>query len=538
MRFLLKVLRGIRRRRGRTLKQLVSDADYHEIEAYIEQESLTGKLENTEALIKAAFGGSPDLVFRRMRLAANDQIEVLVCYIDGLVDMHLLAEAILGPIGSELPFDLPLPAAPKGAYDLLGQSLLHGAALQEVDELGDALKVLSKGFAVVFVEGVAQGQAYAVQGWVERSVEEPTTESAVRGPKQGFVENPRVNTSMLRRIIGAPELWFEELEIGGVTKTKVTLAYIKGIASNDLIEEARRRLQSITVDAVFESGYIEEYIEDAPFSPFPTLLRTERPDKAAGSLLEGRIVIITEGTPFVLIAPAVFASFLMASEDYYERSWTSSFLRLVRIIAMFISLTLPSFYIAITTFHQEMLPTPLILSIAAQREGVPFAAIVEAIFLELSFELLREAGIRLPKVVGPAISIVGALVLGEAAVQAGLVSSAMVIVVAFTAIASFASPIWSMTLSVHLLRFPIMILAGSLGLFGVVMGLSAVLIHLSALRTFGVPYLEPFSPVIFPQWKDAGIRAPLWMMDVRPNRKSEQDRIREEPEQKPRPPQS
>lgn len=532
---LSKLRRQLQRRYSRT-PRIPDDASFDEVEEYIEGETLTGNLQATEAQIRAAFGNSPDIVFGYMRLGANPEIEVLVCHIDGLVDAMLMSNAIVEPLAGEVSGELPPPSNSLRAYELLRRGLIHQTAMQEVERLADVLKYLGDGFALVFLEGIPRGQAYAVQGWPERAISEPETESALRGPRLGFVENYRVNTSMLRRLIASPQLWLEEMEIGAVTKTMITVVYVKGIAQDDLVKEVRERLNSIEVDAVFESGYIEEYIEDAPFSPFPTLLRTERPDKAAAALLEGRVVIITQGTPFVLIAPATFTHFLMASEDYYQRFSTGSFLRLLRVVALFISLTLPSFYVAITTFHQEMLPTPLILSIAAQREGVPFAAIVEAIVLELSFELLREAGIRLPKVIGSAISIVGALVLGEAAVRAGLVSSAMVIVVAATAIASFTSPVYSMSLSVHLLRFPMLLLAGSLGLFGVVMGLSALLIHMSALRSFGVPYLEPFAPIIFSEWKDALVRAPLWMMDTRPKSTAKQAYVREAPMQMPRTP--
>jgi spore germination protein KA len=253
-------------------------------------------------------------------------------------------------------------------------------------------------------------------------------------------------------------------------------------------------------------------------------------------LLEGRVAIITDGTPYVLVVPATFASFLTAAEDYYERFFTGSLVRSIRAFAFFLALTLPSTYVAITNFHQELLPTPLTLSIAAQREGVPFVAIVEALFLEFSFELLREAGLRLPKAIGSAISIVGALVLGEAVVSAGLVSPALVIVVAATAIASFISPIYSMSISVHLLRFPMIILAGTLGLFGVIMGMAAILIHLCSVRSFGVPYLTPLAPVVLPEWKDTVFRVPLWKMDTRPKSLVKGEYIRQSPRQRPEPP--
>ncbi len=530
-----RIWRQLRRRRQRHPRDL-NDASLSELQDYVKSEILTGDLKDTEEQIRAAFGNSPDLTFRYMRLGANPKVEVLIFHLDGMVDTTFVSSGIIRPIVEELPPQLATPPDGGAAYRLLRQSLIQNTGMQEADSLEKILEYLSNGFCVILVQGVPRGLAFEARGWAERDVGEPTTEASIRGSRESFVENYRINTSMLRRIIASPQLWMEEMHIGAVTKTVITMAYVKGIAQDELVEEVRARLQSIEVDAIFESGYIEEYIEDAPFSPFPTVLRTERPDKAAAALLEGRVVIITGGTPFALVVPATFTHFLAASEDYYERYLTGSFIRLLRLVALFISLTLPSFYVAVTTFHQEMLPTPLILSIAAQREGVPFAAIVEAVFLELTFEMLREAGIRLPKVIGPAISIVGALILGEAAVRAGLVSSAMVIVVAATAIASFASPVYSMAISVHLLRFPMVLLAGTLGLFGVFMGLSALLIHVCSLRSFDVPYFEPLSPMIFSEWKDALVRAPLWMMNTRPQSTVKQEYIREGPEQMPRPP--
>lgn len=526
--------------RGRRQHQKFSDASFSELQDYVKSWRLTGNLKDTEEKIRDAFGNSPDLVLRQIRFGANPRIQILIGHLDGMVDTAFLTNGVIRPISNGPPDSAyqSLKAAPQGeaVYTLLKNQLLQISAVQEADSLETALELLGRGFAVLFVQGLPPCLACEVHGWAERDIDEPGTEASIRGSRQGFVENRRINTSMLRRQIVSPLLWLEELQVGAVTKTTITIAYIKGIANQGVVEEVRRRIQSIEVDAILESGYIEEYIEDAPYSPFPTILRTERPDKVAAALLEGKVAILTDGTPFVLVVPATFTNFLVATEDYYERYLTGSFTRLLRIVAFFISLTLPSFYVAVTTFHQEMLPTPLILSVAAQREGVPFVAIIEALFLEFSFELLREAGIRLPKVVGPAISIVGALILGEAAVRAGLVSSALVIVVAATAIASFISPIYSMAISVHLLRFPMILLAGSLGLFGVIMGLSAILIHLSALRSFGVPYFEPITPVIFPEWKDALVRVPLWAMDTRPKSIAKKEHIRQDPGQKPRPP--
>lgn len=292
----------------------------------------------------------------------------------------------------------------------------------------------------------------------------------------------------------------------------------------------RSRLDRVDIDSIQESGQLEELIEDAPLSPFPTMARTERPDRVAGALLEGRVAVLIDGTPFVLIAPATLMMLLSTPEDYFERFYAGTLVRIVRVTAVLISLLLPSLYVAVTTFHQEMLPTPLILSIAAQREGVAFPAFLEALIMEAMFELIREAGIRLPRVIGPAISIVGVLVLGDAAIRAGLVSPIMVIVVAATGIASLATPAFSFAIGMRVLRFVFLGLSAFMGFFGLATGMFALFGHLAALESFGLPYMAPIAPVVDAALKDAIVRAPWWTMKERPSLLTWHDRVRMRPE--------
>lgn len=251
----------------------------------------------------------------------------------------------------------------------------------------------------------------------------------VRGPRDSFVETLETNIALIRRRIKHPGLRMESTVIGKLTLTDVVVAYVEGVSRHGVADEVRRRLGRIEIDGVLESGQIEGLIEDQPLSPFPQVMRSERPDRVAAALTEGRVAILVDGTPFVLMIPATLSTFLTASEDYYERPFIGTFLRLLRYLALAISLSLPSLYVALTTFHQEMLPTPLVLSIAAQRRGVPFPALVEALMLEFAFEILREAGVRLPRIIGQAVTIAGTLVVGDAAVRAGLVSPFMVVIV-------------------------------------------------------------------------------------------------------------
>lgn len=321
----------------------------------------------------------------------------------------------------------------------------------------------------------------------------------------------------------------------GYTKTCIIVTYIEGLVEPSLVTEVNSRLSRIEIDGILESGYIEELIEDQPSSPFPQILSTERPDVVCGNLLEGRIAILVDGTPFVLIAPTTLFSLLQSSEDYYQRSLASTAIRWLRYFFTAMSFVLPSLYVALITYHHEMVPTSLLISMASSREAVPFPALVEAMIMEVTFEALREAGVRLPKQVGAAVSIVGALVIGQAAVQAGLVSAPMVIVVAITGIASFMIPHYIAGISIRLLRFPMMLLAGTLGLLGIMLGVIMAVVHLCSLRSLGVPYLSPVGPLRVQELKDTLVRAPWWMMDTRPKLLGEANPHRQAPGMKPGP---
>ncbi|GJM80366.1 hypothetical protein HMSSN139_28620 [Paenibacillus sp. HMSSN-139] len=308
----------------------------------------------------------------------------------------------------------------------------------------------------------------------------------------------------------------ESLTLGEYSKTDIVIAYLEDVASKSILEEVRKRIRRIQIDGVLESGYIEEFIEDVPWSPFPQIQNTERPDVVCSSLLEGKFAIFVDNTPFVLVAPMTFWAGLQAVEDYYERSIYTTFIRFIRFALLNISLLLPSVFVSLSTFHQQLVPTNLLISIAAAREGVPFPTLIETLLMEFMFEGLREAGIRLPKPIGSAVSIVGALVIGQAAVQAGLVSASVVIIVATTGIASFAIPRYNLGTAFRLLRFPMLILAGTLGLYGVIAGIFLIVIHLLGLRSFGIPYMTPISPQFPENMKDVWVRAPRWSMHQRP----------------------
>ncbi|NLD47621.1 MAG: spore germination protein, partial [Clostridiaceae bacterium] len=313
-----------------------------------------------------------------------------------------------------------------------------------------------------------------------------------------------------RKRLKTKDLRIENLTLGNLTNTKVSLMYIDKIAKQEIVDEIRRRLNKIKIDAIIDSGNIDELIRDDRFSIFPELQNSEKPDSVTANLLEGRVAIFVDGSSFVLTAPALFVEFLQVSEDYYHHFIVSTFIRVLRYSAVFLTLFVPAIYISLLTFHKEMIPTPLLISIASQREGIPFPTFIEAMLMEGVFEILREAGIRMPRVVGPAISIVGALVLGQAAVEAGIVSAFMVIIVSITAISSFAIPNYSLGNAVRIIRFVLMVLAGLFGLYGVFMGFITLILHLCKLKSIGIPYMLPIAHKTKYAAKGSIIRYPLW----------------------------
>jgi spore germination protein KA len=491
-------------------------------------EKISFDLNTNLANIKHRFDKCSDLVFREFSIFQTKK--AVLIYIDGLNDSNQLELHLLKQLMSAENILLRGASLKK----LLDQYVTV-AQTTEVQTIEKLLEHLLSGEAVLLVDGETFAIALSVKKWDHRAVEEPLTEAVIRGSREGFTENIRTNTALLRRRIRTENLKMESMKIGRVTKTDVVIAFIDGIVTDSVVTEIKSRLERIDIDGVLESGYIEELIEDNPFSPFPQIQNSERPDVVAANLLEGRVALFVDGTPFVLITPVTLYGLMQASEDYYERAFIMTMLRWIRFLFILIALLLPSLYIAITTYHQEMLPTNLLLSVASARESSPFPAFFEALMMEITFEALREAGVRLPRPVGSAVSIVGALVIGQAAVQAGIVSAPMVIVVSITGIASFTIPRFNLGVSIRMLRFPIMIMAGVLGLFGIVIGLLIILIHLSKLRSLGVPYLSPMAPITWDNLKDVLIRAPHWAQGLRPRVFGYQNPQRRAPNLRPRP---
>lgn len=491
-----------------------------------------GELKEIFERIRQETGHSPDIIIREVELrdaSIEISLAAAVVFLNGLSNEKSINHFVMESLMKFKPDEEVISDKRRLMESLLKHSLSFGEAIIE-NEWNDLILALLSGDTVVLIEGCDQVLIIGTQGGEWRSVTEPSSQLVVRGPKDSFVESIGTNISLIRRRIKNPDLWLESMKIGSVTHTHVAIMYLEGVVDKQLVKEIKRRLKDIQIDGVLESAYIEEFIQDATFTPFPTVFNTERPDVAAGNLLEGKVVLLVDGTPFVLVLPTVFAQFFQSPEDYAQRSDISMLMRLIRYISFIILLLGPSVYIALTTFHYEMIPSLLLVNFMAQREGVPFPAFIEAMLMEITFEILREAGVRMPRAIGQTVSIVGALILGQAVVEAGIITPVMVIVVALTGIASFALPAYNLSIAGRLFRFYFMVLGGMFGFYGITLGLIALVAHMNSLRSFGVPYLSPISPFVLQSQKDIILRFPMWTQKS-PNQsgnKKEKIRIAEE----------
>ncbi|MEW6696998.1 MAG: spore germination protein [Bacillota bacterium] len=473
-----------------------------------QKKPVDANLEHVIEQLEQIFGGTSDLVLRKLLIGAGSK-PALVVYLENMADKKILSEGIIAK----------LQEAPPEFLDNVKVTAHSILAVSKVSVTADLNRVVSRilsGDTGIFLAGSSRAIIAATGGWETRSIQYPETEVNVEGPKEGFIESIDVNMTLLRRRLRNSNLRFETITLGTRTNTEVAVAHLQGVTDPGIVAEVKRRLKAIHKDGILTVEILHEFLRDQPYSPFPTIAKTERPEKVVACLLEGRVAVLLDGYPFVLVAPMTFAMFLQAGDDYYQSFYYGTFVRWIRIFAFVITLVLPSFYIALVTHHWEMMPTALALSLAGGRAGVPFPYFLEALAMEFTFEVLREAGIRMPRAVGQAVSIVGALVIGQSAVQAGLVSPGIVIIVAFTGIASFAIPVYEASTPFRLLRFPLIFVTAGLGLPGLVAGVMMIWGHMTSLTSFGVPYLAPFVPLQSKDLKDTLFRVPQWAMFTRP----------------------
>ena len=455
-----------------------------------------------------------DVIIREFSLLAqNIEYKAFVMYIDGMVDSPVINEFILSPLMmrnrtnifddkqkkfvSEKKIDNVTlknfkKSKEKNLVDFIYNSLIPQNSVDKVTDFSDVYSAINMGNCMLFVDSLDTAFNLDVKGFKQRSIDSPSNEVVVRGSQEAFVENIRTNTSMIRRLVNNENLVMETLTVGQITKTQVSIGYIKSLANEDLVAEVRYRINNLSVDYLISSGQLEQLIQDSPESLFPQMVATERPDKVSNFLLEGRVVIVVNGSPYVLVAPGVFVDFITSPEDLNLKYQFSNMQKLIRLLAIFLSLLLPGMYIAITNYHQELIPTELLFTIAAARESVPFPTFVEILLMEISFELIREAGLRVPTPLGSTIGIVGALILGEAAVSASLVSPVLIIIIAITGICSFSIPDFSLNFTFRIYRFIYIILGYVAGFLGISVVLFIQLVIMCKLKSFGSPYINPY----------------------------------------------
>lgn len=474
---------------------------------------LSCSMDDTLALFRQIFSSDGTL---RIRVIQNDHdkdIRFAVVYVDGMIDRELIQSGVMRPVMAYAFADGDRKH-PAGLMELIRTRVITISDVTVSEQLDELIGAVVSGKTVFLLDGYAGSLNINAQSWETRSIEEPMTEKAVRGPRDGFNESLLTNLTLIRRRVQNSDLKFVFTDIGTRTKTQTCICYMESLASPDILKELQGRLARVEIDHLLDTGYLAELIRDEPYSPFEMIGSTERPDSVVGKIMEGRIAVLINGSPFALTLPYVFAENFQASEDYYINYYFATFNRLLRILGALLSISIPSVYLALVTYSQEMVPTLLLLSITTARMSVPFPTVVEAVLMLTIFEILREAGARIPNSIGQAVSIVGALVLGQAAVDARIVSAPMVIVVGLTGITTLLNP--RLTGPLIIVRMILLLSAFLFGIFGYFFGLLGLLIHLMSLRSFGVPYMLGVGSVRPQDIKDTAVRAPWWDMYLRP----------------------
>lgn len=478
-------------------------------------------LKENEEYIKVKYNAliNSDIVIRNFNLNLHGKLyNSLLFYIDGMVDSELVNSFVLKPLmlknknntfsqkektitsikkveKSNEKNKLKIIKLKKiSDVDYIYNSLIPQNSIKKVKDFSDVFTSVNSGGTCLIIDSIDTAFCLDIKGYEKRSIDRPNNEVVIHGSQEAFVENIRTNTSMIRRIINNENLIIENLEVGKVSKTSVSLCYMANITNDDLVNEVRFRINNLKIDSILSSDSLDRLIENNPSIIFPQMISTERPDRACKSLFEGRIVILVNGTPFALIAPAVFIDFLASPEDINQKHQFANLIKTIRIIAFILTVFLPGLYVAIINYHQELIPTDLIFAIAAGRKGIPFPVIIEILIMEISFELIREASLRIPSPMGSTVGIIGGLILGEAAVSANIVSPFLIIIVAITGICSFAIPDYSLGFCLRLFRFIYILLGFVAGFLGIAFGFYIQLIYLSNLKSFGVSYFSPYVP--------------------------------------------
>ena len=471
-----------------------------------------------------------DIVIRNITIPGQSVVKAMLIFVDGLADKNIVTMTVLKPL-------MMMRDTGKEFYsnDLVGimidQYLPSGQATR-VSSFKQVQQAINTGDTVLFFDGIDEAVTVETKGFEHRSVDRPATEQSVRGSQNAFTEVLRVNTALIRSMLHSSDLVTEMIPVGERGHSNCAVMYLASVANRDLVAEVRRRIQGINTDLIIDSGMLEHFIIDFPQNPFPQTLSTERPDRVVVHLAEGRVAILVDGSPFGHIVPISIFTLMHSADDFALNYYYTNMLRVIRWMGGYISMLLPALYLAISTFHQEAMPTELLLSITAARAQVPFPTIFEILLMELAFELIREGGLRIPGILGSTIGIVGAIILGQAAVTAKIVSPIMVIIIAVTGLASYSIPDYRLGSAFRLLRWVFVFLALSMGLVGIACGFLILTAVLCSMKSFGMPYLAPLAPKTTPGG-DIILRKPVHMQQKRPDELNPQDVYRQGTESRP-----
>ncbi len=448
---------------------------------------ISTNLRENEAYIRKRCENCADILIRPMRLGDGPKVDCLMVYIEVAVSNMMLDDSALGKMVNHF-----WEVSPEHIQEFVKNNSLGIADVKKLPDMEAAFAALLAGNAIFFMDGYDQAMKISSKGYPNMGVSEAETEKVIRGSREGFSDAVKTNSALVRKRIRDTRLKVEEMTVGIRSQTMVQILYIDDLVHEELLEELKSRMEEYEIDGILDSGMLEQLTEEPWYSPFPQYQTTERPDRAAQELLNGKIVVICDNSPYALILPSSFSGFMESSEDWYHHFEMASFLRALRYLALLAATLLPGLYLAVIRFHTQILPANLILSFAEAREGVPFSSVVELVFLELAFELIREAGVRIPGSLGSTIGIVGGLIVGQAAVTANLVSPIVVMIVALTALGSMVIPNEEFASAFRLLKYMFLFLGGYLGIYGIVLGIYLTVAHLAGLLSFGMPYLMPF----------------------------------------------
>jgi spore germination protein KA len=484
-------------------------------------QAFTEDIKKNISFILNEIGRQSPIAVKEFIIGRASFIKAALIYNNGMVNKDMLNRDVLKPLMFQVTEALDVNNNILQYFSMKYISMCGTSVKNNIEE---AIKGIKSGKAVLLVNGVSSFILIDASEGTYRSISEPVNETVIRGSREGFIEDINTNIGILRRRIKSKHLVVEKFIIGRRTQTELALVYLDDVADDDLLNEIRKRISVIDVDCAIGTGAIEQYIEEHPYSPFPQTYGTERADKVQANLMEGRVAILLDNEPFVITAPAIFQEFFQAVEDYNERSIISSITRFLRIMNIFIVISLPSVYLTFVKYNAELLPITSIVPLVVSRKGIILPPFLEILAMEVVVEVLREGGLRLPSKVGQVLSVVGGIIIGDAAIRARFVSPTTLLIVGITVVATFVIPNYDMAIAIRMLRIPMLILCDMMGMFGIALGWYFIIVHLNSLESFGVPY---FSINKKGDFKDLLIRAQFWKMDRRPEGIPNKDPVRQ-----------